>query len=557
MTRTTTTTRAPRMAPGRRGVAMLMVVIALVVTTVLTTAILTAPDRMGPIADNAKSSAQARWSATSAGNFTVAAITEDVSAESVGGLFKDRWTFAGGDASSMVTNIEGDLPTSDDREVLVTVTSSAGGVSKTVQRRMMVVPPVDASWATDTRLGEIAVFATDSIDARSVQIGVWNQSPEVRSGVARLAVGDGATLSAFLDQVELRGEFVLEDPSGAASNAAGQALPRLVGVSGAVELPLTLPRVYEQIPSYTVIPHLDLRNPLEYASVVNTVATPLEVEPGRYKSFDVSSASELALDSGTYVVDECYATTKGVIRVVGDVRLVVNDTLMFHSEGRIVLDEGARLILWIGGQMVMSEASIGAWDPPVGTLLSESIRKTEYSAASSVRVFAISDALISLNEQSAVLGDIHAPGADVQMSKSRVYGRVTGKSVTMANSVVLYDPVFDSRYGFTNLKGPLYADGSPVDGLVSAIEGANGLAPDLANSGLQSTLDAVWLIDPPTVSTSGYSEVWSSKVPVDAFSAERERDVTTMIATIKKRYYAGLTSAEEAKEIIANLELGL
>ncbi|GAB4552710.1 MAG: hypothetical protein Tsb0013_15070 [Phycisphaerales bacterium] len=526
---------------------MLMVVIALVVTTVLTTAILTTPDRLAPVADNKASSAAARWSAVSASNFTVAAIEEDLRAESMGGVFKDGWSFAGGNVTSVVTDLEGNVPDADDRVVVVTITSDEGGITRTVQRRITLFEPYDAEVATDPRLGELAVYAVDAFAGEDVKIANWWASPEARRGEAKLALGVTSIGNATASRVSVSGGVVMTEDT-----APGVEMCAESQGCGVMQLPISLPVSHQRQPSIVgLVDHVitslsDLLDGVLTGTLGGRVSVDLgangkyAVPEGRYERLRVDDTGEATLANATYAFDEVKITGGGTLRVSGDVRLVVFDRLDVHGLSQIVLDDDARLSLWVGREAVISDSTIGPWDG-LASKVDRNIKELNtYTPPARLRFEMDTGSRLTIVGRSIVFGSIHAPASEVVMQDAALVGRLTGGDVTLSDSYVLYDPALDPGYGFTDLEGPLYHDdGRPIDGLDALIESGRSLNPDDLHIALRTLLEEHWSVNGlPNISASGYSGIEDVFIPVELLESEDKDDELYELERLKQTYLA-------------------
>ena len=553
----TTTTAGIAMKRGdrsRRGVAMLMVVIALVVTTVLTTAILTSPDRMGPIAENAQSGAKARWSAESAGNFTVAAIEQDVAATDVGGLFKDKWDIALGAASVIVTNTEGEVPTDDDRNVIITIDSKSGGISETVQRSMTVTPPAEPAEVVDTRMGELAIMATESFKMLNSSVQTWELAREEAQYPPRIGLAFDSRGVASVNGSRFNGAFVVD---AGASPSFVTWLDTMTN-GGVIQLPVKFPAGTKDRPDFTgVTEHLaNIARPADGYQVLEYGMGDLaNITPGRYESMTLSGGAEVRLGDGTYVFEDVQGSSFGRINITGDVRIIVNNRFRLSFFANVFIEEGAKLHLWAGNEFEMSTAFITNWQAP--SLANPDWYKsmTEYMSPNNVLVEVDTGGNVVVKDGSVMIGSIHAPWAYVEIDGSTLIGRATAGEIWLQNSTVKYDPALDSGQGYTNLQGPLYtAEGDPIPGLETALDAVGTNDPNVAATALASAVQAAWTADgAPKVSASGYWDATSKKREKLHGNSYKKRERDADLFAWKARWLGDDKESRNA-ETIANLE---
>src|SRR6056297_2508861 len=108
MTTTATNNRATR-ERDRRGVAMMLVVVALAVGTVIAAAALTSNKNSATIGQNTIDSAKAKWSARAASDIVVAAMQTETNWANVmsGDKLLEDWDVGGTTVDVRVTDLEG------------------------------------------------------------------------------------------------------------------------------------------------------------------------------------------------------------------------------------------------------------------------------------------------------------------------------------------------------------------------------------------------------------------------------------------------------------------
>ncbi len=552
-----TTTNARKATRGRRGVAMLMVVIALVVTSVLTTAILTTPDRLAPIAENAQDAARARWSARSAGNFTVSAIENEIKASAIGGKFKSDWDIARAEASVVVTNLAGDPPTDDDTDVLVTVTSKRGGIAKTTQRRLSVVPKFEGPAMVDTRLGDIALFVNETLDVTSSKIGVWPAAERFEKGEARIAMGTHALADVLDGGIQLRGVFC-SMPITAPGVAAWMKSNAITNI---LQIPVDLPNGVEPMPSLSGIEEhwvLDVLGLVRIARVDIGTRSGQDLSPdlGQYGELRIGAGAMVRLGTGTYAFDDLRVQGGGELFIEGDTTLVVQDDAEIVGGSQILIKKGATLRLYVAGDLLIDDSVIGHWE---GAGASAELRQaaiSTYGPAGYSRLDVGAAGTIMISGRSVVLADIHAPDSEVEIEQSYLFGRLTGGDVTLDSACLYYEPSLDTKYGFTNLEGPLYDGGVAIPGLAEAIASNRGADPLWMSTTLTSLVTTD--IAGQDANSKSYAQMKERSVPLGTYSVERNRDskvAEDQIIALKERYLLEIGERAVA-DIVKGLNFG-
>lgn len=531
----------PPRARDRRGIAMLMVVIALVVTSVLTMALLTAPDTTRPIAKNAVDAAEARWSAESAANFTTAAIEKKIAATAIGGVFLDNYGIAGGDADVMVTNAAGDPPTADDHEIIVTINAKAGGMRRTIQRRVTLKKPFDITKGFDTRMGEVALFANGSADLDEVRLGKWALSPEAASGEARLFINAESVSDLNLDDLILDGSLAVPAMSSSSVSSFVQASKP----DGFIELPYNLPVGSVSLPDYSDVHKFYIVPALPIIGLLPIIALPgmdFELPPGRYDRIGGGKHWVIRLTDGTYVFDKINVRPGARIIIEGDARIIVRQDFHVRPFGQVQVGPNGSAHVYVGERFHVKEGLVGPWEMPQSNSQLTEFEAPFYMSPARFRVDLADDAEFTLKEGSLFHGDVHGPFAEAEIYDSTLIGRITTARPDIERSMLLYDPALDPRTGFFTMDGPLYtAEGEALPGLDDVID--DNFETD---SGTMAKLMLNHVVDywdgegqSPT-SASGYTRVKYKKVAVSAFSAEGAGGVLSLLNVIAEKTGAEL-----------------
>jgi len=499
-TRTTPSPFAFRRACRHGGVAMLLVLVCMVVGTIMAAVALTTQDTAPAMGQNASDTAASAWAAESAADLAVAAMQTEADWTNGTPNLITNFTFAGGKVDVTVTDLDGNPPDDNDREVIVTASGVVGGVTTNVQKRVTITRPAELSEAIDPHLGEFALFAKNKLTIQTgATISEWNKSPESGTSMP-VKIGTGFASSADLTvATDATVSRVKAYSDAVASTTLDSAASSAAPMSGKV--PLIVPAYPEVLPSaITSLP--TMATMLNYNGVA---ASGSLASASRYTSLTVQNGAKLVIDAAT--VSRCAfgslgIRSGGILIIRGNVVMAIYGNTNIATLGSIVLDSpSSSLTLYTTGNITIDNATIGA---PVEAA-TDSTRTasclTNYVRAGSIKILPVSTAsggaanpTITIGTRSIVCANIHAPTANIHINgASWIVGRVTGYQVGVnANSGILYDPAYDNRVAFTNRRGPLYdADGNPVDGLVDALASFN------PSSGCQSLRTFI----PETVAT--------------------------------------------------------
>lgn len=485
------TTRAER-----RGVAMLLVIVAMVVTVVLTSAAIVSRETSPTMGQNSTALAASAWSAESAANYAVGAIAHGFDWEGAlsgsGGLI-DGMVIGGATVEVTLTDLEGNVPDAEDRDLIMTAVATIDGVSTTVRRMLSLGEPADPADAIDPRLGEFAVLGTQELVLEpGSRVGVWPLSPEAG---ARPQAKLGTTFAAASEL-----DVCVDDALGPVEmyiDALGSAglLSEVEGIAfdHAWQMPLEVPVLTESVPG-SVLAAMTGAGDLEPAAGAVVEGTGNR----NYGEIRVRDGSMVTFDGSTPTAIQCdrLELDDGELRVLGEVSIYVRDRVRVENGSSIVLqDETSRVRIYACNDLVVDSDSqigvmasdigvaagaIGTWVSPERVLVCE-VGVGEGGSGSGA--FEIADG-------STVLGSVVAPHAQVTISgASTVLGRLTGGRVRVASgATVLYCPTLDNRLGFTNADGPLYMDAeTPNPAVEAALADATSGA---STTGLFATLFA-------------------------------------------------------------------
>ena len=467
--------------PARRGIAMMLVLVALLVTTVLVGAALTSRDNAPAIGLNASSAAEATWSAESAVNFAVGAITqaEDLTTL-LGGddTLSSAMTFNGAAVNIKVANLNGDPPADTDRELIITATATISGVDKVVEKHISLVAGGEAPDAADPYLDEFAVFTTErcNID-NATKIGIWDLSPEARSSLALAKIGVGFTnvSDATID-------------AGAAFSRA--ALYCDTDASLALESYLAgCPQAFTSMQIPFDVPTLPSSLPLAFASLPNVgtdvapaPSTTVSVAaPGKYNNIDARNNSTVVLDasvSPNFQFQNIQVDTGATLRIRGTVAIYVAQDVSFDSADLVLEDASASATVYVAGDMSIDNQSKLGIDP-ADTLTADGI-VSQYVSPSRLRFLALSVAQTGspdpqwiIENGSVTVGVIHDPlGVVRYRTGAMLYGHVVAREFRLeSGSALAYCPTLDSHIGYSTPTGPFYdASANAIPELVTILD---------------------------------------------------------------------------------------
>lgn len=477
--------RARARRAGRRGVALMLVMIALGVAGAVTAFYLSSRDNSAALASNARDTTRAGWSARS-GAAVAAAILETTldwrgAAGAEGALVRDM-PIGGANVSIVVTDLNGDPPTAETIDVVVSATAEVNGVRSTMQRVENVSPAnVAPESAVQPFLGEFTLYATDQLELHDSFVGVWPASPASRAGVpAKVGLGfTGACSLVVSDEVRTNSGAVF---ARADAQATLKNWTRIAGWAEGGEMPIVPVAVNETVPGEMSA----LPTAFPSAPTVSGPTTVVTLAQGRYGHVRVTNSGRAILGGptgGRYSVNNLRIDSSGTVRVRGQVDLEVRGSFTVESLGTVELeDDTSSLRVYAGGNVTLVNGALGAPEA-IGRDADRAPEWVAYRSPARVRVMGVGTVArnYSIGTNGLAVADFHAPLSNFKMEGGSVLGRVTAARIKIGlGAVVMGDPSMDNRSGFTTLNGPLYnSDGTPIAGLAAALASFTGSAQAL------------------------------------------------------------------------------
>jgi len=491
---------------SRRGVAMLLVIVAMGSATILTTSYLVSRSNSPGIGENATGAATAHWAARASADIAEAILeTEaDWRSEASDGILIDNAALGGADVTVYVTDLEGNPPDGDDRDVLVSVEAIAGGVRAIEERLVNVRPDVPVEEAIDPQLNEYAAFAGNEIRFEAdALVGVWPRSPAARSG-RPAKLGSGFT---DFSRFNMDPGALLHNVAFFPDADAGQLLTGVTDeqrFADGAQVPLDVPIRPAALPDgIATLPQANFNGDevdedltLDPADI--SPGTPLS--EGRYRNLTIEQGAVVTLGEAgqrrAYSVGDMTIRDASALRVVGDVAIHVRGNLNIQNGSTIEIDEAStgRAVIFAANDVQVQDSGLGVEAAVAQNTARTWEDVTVYRAPSRLKVVTIREAdggnsssSVQIKNQSIAHASLHVPTAQVELNdNSALIGRAAANRLRVhSGSALLYDPVLDRSVGFTATDGPLYnADGTPIDGLQETIDGLDPLATtaDVSNA---------------------------------------------------------------------------
>lgn len=494
---------------GRReGIALVLVLVFVGVAVVLGGA-LVAMDQNGPaIGDNAMSAVQADWAAQSASSLAVAALEAGLSQTMNAGELSSTITVGGATTEVRVTNMAGDQPTTDDRELLLRASATIGGMTNEEVRVLSVPVPIDdAADAVDPMLTEFAVFANGGYRWRSgAQMGFWRLDPAAATA-KRLNIGLGfsGVSNLQMDRAAQSNQAFFRDRTSDLGLELGITLVDLLGYGYKMNCE---------------VPACPAAVPAGISSLATSASTMSCTAPGertvtlprRYTTNStVSNTGILRFresNGAFYAVNNMNVTTSGVLLFNGNVTLHVRGNLTVQNDGIIALEnDSSRVTILVSGDVIIDDAHVGVplsiaqADGPITNM-------TSFTDPRRLKIMQVrmSDGGSSsgnwwIANNSQVIANIIGPRSNFELTASTLVGRVTAGRVDLrGGGKLLYAPSMDRGVGFTSKGGPLFGLAGTLGAVTSGVGSIlNAVVPENGLDAMYAALGAIAMSNETTV----------------------------------------------------------
>lgn len=500
----------------RRGVAMLLVLVALGLGTVLAAASLSSRDNTPAIGANACDFAKATWSAHAGAELAMAILETNVDwlSKTDGHLMTD-FALAGGLVTVTVTNLAGQTPDGSERELVITVRSDTGEMSSTVHKRISVVPPGPIENSISPFFDEFAAYATEELLVEDLaEIKPVHVSPEAWSLVpTKVGLGFAAIGSLDIDtdaKITNAGLYVTANASAGLASVVntdphfgrGDALP--------LKLPAYPVKLPSQITSLPVVGTTNIDVSMPKGSTPDYITPNLTLsKAGKYGAVTIQTNSVLRLDEANgqyYELKGIQINAGGVLQIKGKVVVHVKGKLDIKPLSTVTLVDDTSAVRFLTSDDVDIENATMGLAGTFATFPRTTAQLTKFVNPARIRIITVNEASggkatphYDLHNNAFVLACIHAPNAEFEAKEnSFLIGRVTSKKLKVrTGSGILYEPLLDSRRGYTARYGPMYENGTPLPGVVTTIAGYTvGEGAESITGKIIDTAKTKWNTDP-------------------------------------------------------------
>ena len=458
-------------AVERRGIAMMLVMVAILVTGGMAVAYFGSRDNSIAISTNVASSSSARVVAESGLDIAVAILetNADWRNNHVDGVILDEYQIGEGTVSITIIDAETDAPpTETTLEVLITVAATVEGRIQYTEASATIVPDDDEF---DIDYSEFAIFAQNRISVRGASsVQNWAASPMSSQHAIQIGTLSTSPMSVQINSLNQQNTLSLHAPEHASS---------MISTSSTFTTEFTDALPYLQPPA----PPSDVRE-FSFMLAPDSEEDDDDDVSTRWVERFISNDSHTnrnfsqttSIHEGSYELDEFALTPNQNIVIYGEVTLVVRDDLVM-TNANITLAKDATLTIHIGGDVDIQSSYIG----------NEDSTTQAWMDPSRVQLYGHGDADWNISGRSTLKAELYAPRSDIDIrGLSTICGRLAGEDVSLRNaSRVLYDQTLNNG-GFADSDSGLYDD----DGsLINEIRQLTELNPALLNS-IESAITA-------------------------------------------------------------------
>lgn len=428
-------------ANQRRGIALMLVMVAILVTGGMALAYFGSRDNSIAISSNIEASTRARAVAESGLDLAIAILETDSEwrTNHIDGVLLSDFAIGGGTITLTLMDTDTTLPPSESTmNVDVTVRASVNDLIQSAKANATITPN-DESFDVD--FSEFAIFAQSRIEI---------------SGAASLLYWSASPIS-FQEQSLLIGTLATNPMSVIINSSSQQSAMELYTTEGASSMVTTSPtnvQVLTDVPPYASSPPTPTSGLSLFANEVD------DDEDDTYNNnsqqiqgvnFNASSgfhSEQFDIASGTYIVDNLSLFPGETLAIHGDTTIsITGDLVLRHAA--ILVDNGASLTIHIGGNVSVVTSYLG----------NENQSIQSYMDPSNLQLFGHNQTQWVFSGLTTIKGEVYAPLSKVEArGQTSICGRIAADEVTMRGAArLLYDPTLDHG-GFADIESSLYND---------------------------------------------------------------------------------------------------
>ncbi len=457
--------RARRRTP-RRGVAIVLALVAVATAALLGAALAARRDDSAAVGDTLVRASAARAAAAGGLDVAMALLAEPSLLGGDTGEGKTRVLFTAVEIGAAtyraeVLDLRTEFPATADSEAVAVISRvDLGDISQSARAVGRLIRP-DRRHRADLDLSEFAIFTTDGTSNAirvhdNSRVSVWPKSPYAALREP-LFVGD---LSKD-DTVDKDPDSVLQgwvrvrpgSPPRTKDERDAEIAEGERSIPGLIHIPAP-PAPFK--PSYP--------SPLPPVPTSSVTANLLY---GAHLSLVGTIAAGLAGGEGILIDVDGNLTLDCELRILEPTVLIVRGNLAALEGTRIEVEGDAALAIIVFGTTTLEGAYVGdfrgAMPPRDGTAdYGRGATCVQLFASGTQPVHVAND--LATNTPSVFMGEIYAPFSSVLIRHSAVYGRVLGQRVGLIDAGLFYDPVLNSGRGWLNPDSGMWTGTDTVKG---------------------------------------------------------------------------------------------
>ena len=425
----------------RRGIALMLVMVAILVTGGMAIAYFGSRDNSIAISSNVEASTRARAVAESGLDLAIAILETDTNwrTNHVEGVLLSNFALGGG--SITLTLLDSDTsypPTETTMKVQISVLAEVEDLFQSAIANATVTPN-DSNFDVD--LSEFAIFAQSLIEIDDLaSLQHWSASP-ISLLQQSLQMGTLATspMSVLINSSSQLDELDLYTTSGASSMVTTSAL-NVLEMTDAPPFPSSPPAPLTGL-------ELDVTETSSLDANAAKRRSP-QTTPGNSSANYGFGSGQIDVQTGTYVLDDLTLISGETLAIHGDVTISILGDLVLHHTA-ILIDDDASLTLHIDGNVSV-----------VTSYLGNSNQSTEsYMDPGNLQLYGHNVSQWTFSGLTTLKGEIYAPESDLEVrGMTTICGRIAADEVTLRGaSRLLYDPLLDNG-GYADINSSLYDD---------------------------------------------------------------------------------------------------
>ncbi len=460
-------------AGPRRGIAMMLVVFCLAAASIMAAAYIASRENAPQLSSNVVSGSTARMAA-SAGLQMARAVFEcedaDFRDSMVNGVLIENEPVGNGTVTVKVTALDGTPVAQDTQYFHITATGSCNGMTQIAEARASVELDDAAPMPT---FADFALFGIDSISLDDSTLTRWEQSPGAGWGapvwVGSNSISSGAiTFSGPARVIDTNvhvdsdgGAPVVRDNSSSGANLTTRSL------AGSRSLPVLLAP-----PANT-----SMCSPSPTPNVTISSGTVLSNDSWILTSVNINGTGTVRVNSGSRVTRRVTGNVVieggGKLLVETDHDFVIDGDLTIRNGGAIVVNEGVRFRLWVGGSLTVDRGALGVSYAQALAIGDPAVGLTTYKNPAECSVYQINGSGAQnwvFDHNSLIVARVYAKDVSLRIDHEVcIHGAILARNLDIQHDCAIhYDPCLDNRGGYTNTQGPLYNDDGTLNTVLLA-----------------------------------------------------------------------------------------